>query len=156
LDNEPTLIPHNPNPPAVTLNLQAVFVGKDGLRAGWGLLIFIGFFAVLFLYIGVIGHGFHPPHRKFANPGGGIGIPPYFFFADALPFLATVFITGIMSRIEHRPNSVYGLGGSRKLTHFLSELAWGIICLSLLVLTLWGTGFLVIDSRVLFGRDIFR
>jgi hypothetical protein len=61
-----------------------------------------------------------------------------------------------MSKIERRRISVYGLGGSRKLTHFLAGLAWGVTCLSLLVLTLLKTGFLVIDSRLLSGIAIFR
>ena len=61
-----------------------------------------------------------------------------------------------MSKIEQRPNSVYGLGGSRRLPNFFAGLAWGVTCLSLLVLTLWKTGFLVIDSRLLFGSDILR
>ncbi len=42
------------------------------------------------------------------------------------------------------------------LAHFFAGLAWGITCLSLLVLTLWKTGLLVFDSRVLFGGDIIR
>src|SRR5262249_53747754 len=60
------------------------------------------------------------------------------------------------SRIEHRPNSVYGLGGSRKMPYFLAGLGWGIVCLSLLIFSLWKTGFLVIDSRLLFGSDVVR
>ena len=61
-----------------------------------------------------------------------------------------------MSKIERRPNSVYGLGGSHKVAHFFAGLAWGVVCLSLLVLTLWKTGLLVIDRRLLFGNDVFR
>jgi membrane protease YdiL (CAAX protease family) len=155
LDNEPTLTPTDPILPAPPSNLQKVFIGKDGLRAGWSLLIFISFFAVLIICVRVIGHKFHPGPKS-AQPGAAVGISPYAFFAEALPFLATLLITWIMSKIEQRPNSVYGLGGSRKLPRFLSGLTWGVTCLSLLVLTLWKTGFLVIDSRLLFGRDIFR
>jgi hypothetical protein len=61
-----------------------------------------------------------------------------------------------MSKIEHRPNSVYGLGGKRPLENFLTGLGWGAACLSLLVFTLWATGLLVIDSRLLFGAAAFR
>jgi membrane protease YdiL (CAAX protease family) len=61
-----------------------------------------------------------------------------------------------MSKIERRRNSVYGLGGSRKLSHFLAGLAWGVTCLSLLVVTLLKTGLLVIDSRLLSGSAILR
>jgi hypothetical protein len=61
-----------------------------------------------------------------------------------------------MSKIEHRPNSVYGFGDSRKVQHFFAGMGWGIICLSLLILTLLKAGLLVIDGRLLFGRDILR
>ena len=46
-------------------------------------------------------------------------------------FLATLLVTWIMSKIEKRPNSVYGLGGKRALPNFLAGLAWGVACLSL-------------------------
>jgi hypothetical protein len=81
---------------------------------------------------------------------------PYLPIAEAVPFLATLLITWIMSKIEQRPNSVYGLGGRRKLPYFFAGLAWGVTCLSLLVLTLLKGGFLVVDSRLLIGRDILR
>lgn len=133
-----------------------MFIGKDGLRAGWSLLIFFGLFALLILYVGMIGHGFHLRSPRRALPAGQIGVPPYYFLLEVFPFLATVFITWIMSRIEQRPNSVYGLGGRRKLQRFLAGLGWGVACLSLLILTLWATGFLVIGRRMLFGGEIFH
>ena len=45
---------------------------------------------------------------------------------------------------------------AHKLVPLPRRLAWGVTCLSLLVLTLWKTGLLVIDSRLLFGSDILR
>ncbi|MGA7220152.1 MAG: CPBP family intramembrane glutamic endopeptidase [Candidatus Sulfotelmatobacter sp.] len=68
----------------------------------------------------------------------------------------TVLVTWIMSKIERRPNSAYGLGGRNGVKYFFSGLAWGIVCLSLLIMVLWKAGFLVIDNRLLFGPDIFR
>jgi len=56
--------------------------------------------------------------------------PTFLFIAESLPLLATLFVTWIMSKIERRPNSVYGLGGTRKLPHFFAGLAWGVSCLT--------------------------
>ena len=70
--------------------------------------------------------------------------------------LVTVVATWIMSKIERCPNSSYGLGGNRKLSHLLAGLGWGVICLSLLVAGLWTAGYLVIDKRLLFGFDTLR
>jgi hypothetical protein len=61
-----------------------------------------------------------------------------------------------MSKIERRPISAYGLGIRRKLPHFFAGLAWGVICLSLLVVTLWKAKLLVFNGRLLFGNDILR
>jgi membrane protease YdiL (CAAX protease family) len=75
---------------------------------------------------------------------------------ESIPLAAVLLVTWIMSKVERRPNSVYGFGGSRKVAHFFAGLAWGVVCLSLLVLSLWKTGLLVIDGRLLFGSDILR
>ncbi|MFY9741844.1 MAG: CPBP family intramembrane glutamate endopeptidase, partial [Candidatus Sulfotelmatobacter sp.] len=73
-----------------------------------------------------------------------------------IPFVITVLVTWVMSKIERRPNSVYGFGGTRKVTYFFAGLAWGVTCLSLLIATLWKTGLLLIDGRVLHGSAILR
>jgi hypothetical protein len=68
----------------------------------------------------------------------------------------TFLVTWIMSKIERRPISVYGLGGQSKLPRFLAGAFWGVLFLSLLVLLLVKTGLLIIDRRLLFGGDVFR
>ncbi len=135
--------------------LHKIFIGKDGLRAGWSLAIFIAILAVLVVAVNVIGHKFFPHNPKVANDASVITIKSG-FIQESIPFVLVLFVTWIMSKIERRPNSVYGLGGSRKLPHFLAGLAWGVVCLSLLVGTLWKTGLLVIDQRLIFGGDVLR
>jgi membrane protease YdiL (CAAX protease family) len=134
--------------------LQKIFIGVDGLRAGWSLSIFIVLLVALLKGVGAIVRLMH----LFPKGSGGDTalVPSFGFFAEFVPFLATLLVTWIMSKIEKRPNSVYGLGGRRKLPNFLTGLAWGVTCLSLLVLTLWRTGLLVIDSRLLFGLGALR
>jgi len=122
------------------------------LRAGWSLLIFVALFAAIAVCVRFIGHKIHPAPP---NPGAEIS-PAFGYFAESLNFGLTLLVTWIMSKIERRPIAVYGFGDSRKLPHFLAGLAWGAVCLSLLVLTLWKTGLLVINSRLLHGSDILR
>jgi membrane protease YdiL (CAAX protease family) len=143
--------PGEPAPPASTL--RNIFIGADGLRAGWSLLIFIALMAVLLKGINALDDLLHfSPNR-----GPSSDAPPSFLFiAESLPLLATLLVTWIMSKIERRPNSVYGLGGIRNIPHFFTGLAWGVTCLSLLVLTLCKTGLLVIDGRLLFGSVALR
>ena len=142
-----------PIPPALPSKLRHVFIGKEGLRAGWSLLIFIAIF-------GAIGFGINDIAHKVLHvspPKPGAELPALFgTLAEGLNFFVVLFVTWVMSKIERRPNSVYGFGDNRAFAHFFAGLGWGVICLSLLILTLWKTGLLVFDSRLLFSSDIFR
>lgn len=150
-----TLISSEPALPPQPSTLHKIFIGKDGLRAGWSLLIFFAILAVLIVAVNLIGHKLFPRNPKLANDASVITIKAG-LIQESIPIVLVVFVTWIMSKIERRPNSVYGLGGSRKLPHFFAGLAWGVTCLSLLVLILWKTGLLVIDSRLIFGSDVLR
>jgi len=156
LNDDATVPPAESMPPVPTSRMQKVFIGKDGLRAGWGLLIFIALFAAIIFGINVIGHKFHPPAPRTAKTSPEVIPAPRLFVTEAVVFLVTFFVAWIMSKIEERPQSVYGLGGKRKLARFFAGLAWGVTCVSLLVLTLWKTGFLVIDGRLLFGSGVLH
>ncbi|MGA2686510.1 MAG: CPBP family intramembrane glutamic endopeptidase [Candidatus Korobacteraceae bacterium] len=149
------LVPTEPALPPQPSALRKVFIGKDGLRAGWSLLIFLAILAVLVVAVNVIGHKFFPANAKLANNASVITIKSG-LIQESIPIVLVLLVTWIMSKIERRPNSVYGLGGRRKLPHFFSGLVWGVTCLSLLVATLWKAGLLVIDSRLLFGSDVLR
>jgi len=152
LDQDATLTPIEPGPPPRPSAVRKIFVGTEGLRAGWSLLIFIAIFAAIAFCVQVLIHKFHAPPPK---PGAELSFS-FGYIAESLNFGLTFLVTWIMSKIERRPIAVYGFGDSRKLPHFFAGLAWGVACLSLLILTLWKMGLLVIDSRLLSGSDIFR
>ncbi len=153
--NEAPLTPIEPSPVTRPSALRNIFIGADGLRAGWSLLIFISLFAAMMFAVNIIGHKLHPSSPKGPNADSSFSLTSN-YINESVPFAVVLFLTWIMSKIERRPNSVYGLGGTRKLQHFFAGLAWGVTCLSLLVLALWKTGLLVIDSRLLFGATAFR
>jgi uncharacterized protein len=155
LNQDATLIPTEPIPPQQPSAIRKIFIGKDGLRAGWSLLIFIAIFASIAFCVNVIGHKIHPAAPGAAKPPSEISISSGLLL-ESIPFAMTLLVTWIMSKIERRPNGVYGLGDSRKFSHFLGGLVWGIICLSLLIFTLWKMGLLVFDGRLIFGKDILR
>lgn len=140
--------------PPRKFTVRSIFVGAEGLRAGWSLLIFLALMAALLKGVSVIGNLLHLVPKQSA--GNGEIAPTFALVSESIPFLATLFVTWIMSKIEKRPNSVYGLGGKRALPNFLAGLAWGVACLSLLVLLLWSTGNLVFDRRLLFGFSAIR
>jgi membrane protease YdiL (CAAX protease family) len=151
--NEP-IPPVEQSPEPQPSTLRNIFLGKDGLRAGWSLLIFIALMVSLLQSVSAINVRLHLLPK---SPAPNADFTPAFLFAfESILFLATLLATWIMSKIERRRNSVYGLGGQRKLPHFFAGLAWGVACLSLLVFSLWKTGLLVIDSRLLFGSSVLR
>lgn len=162
MNHDATLTPTEPILPAASSSnppstLRKIFIGKDGLRAGWSLLIFIAICAAIVFLVNVIGHKLFPPAAKTAKAASDkAATPRAFFISESLPLLVTLLVTWIMSKIERRPNSVYGFGGRRRLSRFFAGLVWGVVCISLLVFTLWKTGLLVIDSRLIFGGGIFR
>lgn len=142
------LIPEASVPPPQPSTLRKVFIGADGLRAGWSLLLFIALLAAILFAVHIISHKLNPHPHHDETPGLS-----FLFLSDGIPLLATLLVTWIMSKIERRPNSIYGLGGRHKVSLFFSGLAWGVIFLSLLIAILWKTGLLVIGARLLFGAN---
>jgi membrane protease YdiL (CAAX protease family) len=153
LNNFTTPATPSPDSPPPVSRSHHIFIGRDGLRAGWSLLIAIAFFSILFPALNAFAHKLHlvAPHALEIEPS-----PGPVFFTEILAFLVTCLVTWIMSKIERRPLSVYGLGGQSKLPRFLAGAFWGVFFLSLLVLLLVKTGLLVIDGRLLFGGDVLR
>jgi len=140
--------------PANQSRLHKIFIGSEGLRAGWSLVIFAALMAALLkgaTALAALTHLAPDPGAAAKEISFSFGV-----FAESIPLIAIVFVTWIMSRIEKRPNSVYGLGGTRRVPNFFMGLAWGVTCLSLLVLILWKVSLLAIDGRILFGSAVLR
>src|SRR5262249_32001135 len=125
--------PVAPPPPST---LRKIFLGKDGLRAGWSLLIFVAIFAALAFCINrtlrMLGVPRPDPKAEWSPLSGILG--------EGGSFLLVMLVTWIMSKIERRSFGVYGLGDQRKLAHFLAGMAWGIVGLSVLIFTLRQAG----------------
>jgi hypothetical protein len=151
------LIPEEPSA------LRYVFFGADGLRAGWGLLLYI---AILFACAQVthyvqtaIRH-----HNSEAAAGSAnapvdtskLMAPRATIVGEGLVFLVVMFATFILSRVERRSFGTYGLGGRRRVVQFAAGLFWGVVCLSLLVGSLRWMGFLQFDGRVLSVGAVLR
>ena len=136
-----------------------IFFGDEGLRVGWGLLLFLALWlAFTFLGQALSRHlGVHVPVRA---PHTEMGPAPV-FWAEGLQLLAVALATLVLSWIEHRPMRVYGLGlgefrrryGAR---NFFSGLFWGFTALSILVAILVLSGVLVFDGTLLSGPQALR
>lgn len=138
-------------PPRPSL-LRRTFIGADGLRAGWSLMIFVLMLTGVLFTVMKIAMKIHPPSGHHSPEVSWQTM----LLNEVIPFFAIVLITWIMSKIERRPNSVYGLGGTRRASLFFAGLCWGLACLTLLFVILWRSGLLVVDKRVLYGSDVVR
>ena len=156
-------------PSSPRFTLREVFAGSDGLRAGWGLLLYVVLLAAL-----IAGGGFlvNPPrhHSASAQPNASaqsapqsskssapVLLPPKaILLGDGMTSLSVLIAAWLMGKIERRPSSAYGLGGWRRLPNFLAGLGWGVALLSLLVFSLRASGLLVFDARLLFGASALR
>jgi len=142
-----------------------VFFGPFGLRAGWSALIYIPLaiiFAIILIVtaLGIAGklpgviHDIQHP-AKFTTPQP---IPDVLshdvFIGETLDFSGLALAALVLSRIERRRFSVYGIGLNR-LADFLPGAFWGLALLSLLIAILRATHHLVFDAQVLHGAAIY-
>ena len=158
---DPSALPDNilsaPAPQAAPKRrrVHRIFFGDEGLRAGWGILLFV------LLCLGS-NYAVSRMHLLPSQPHTTTGqsspeLPPVSsIVSEGVMLLLVSLATLILSRIECRPIGVYGLGGSGRLRLFLYGFFWGLVLLSLLVLFLWQTHLLIFDRLLLAPAAIFR
>ena len=117
-------------------SVVTLFVGAQGLRAGWGLLLFV--ITALAIYV-------LPLLLLPLDFSGEVGL-----FMSEVMLLASVSVgTAIMAWVEGRGVWSYGLNGPRALPRCLRGSLWGVVLLTVLVAGLFAGGHLAIDSRAL-------
>jgi membrane protease YdiL (CAAX protease family) len=125
-----------------------VFVGRQGIRAGWSIGIF-------FLLMALFTAAFFMPTitlLKHYNISTEDMQPLSACATELAAFLGLLAATMVMSRIEHKPIIFYGLQGTRRFVRFLYGLFCGVIALSILVGVLNLSDLLVFDGQQMFGK----
>lgn len=135
-----------PPPPPSTIG--RIFIGADGLRAVWCLLLY-GFLVFLTGYgLSFLLHVARLDHLpKMWN----------FLSRETGALVSAILPALIMAKIEGRPFGVYGLprsGAFRK--HFWSGIVWGIGSLTVLMLALRGVHAFYFGGPALHGLRIFK
>lgn len=125
--------------------LRRAFVGEQGMRAGWSVLLFIAIYEILNTAVMAgLGH--------FISPDLKGPIPLSFaLLQEGCEVLVVLIATWAMARMEHRPLFSYGYTGDHKLVRLISGALWGCLCLSVVVGVLWKAGWLVFDGLSLDG-----
>ncbi|MGA3134859.1 MAG: CPBP family intramembrane glutamic endopeptidase [Terracidiphilus sp.] len=130
-----------------------VFLGSQGLRAGWSVLAFFLLVGLLAVPVGFVVVKLHllDAGRKLDFTVSNA------FFGELTSLLPLVGAAALMALIERRRNLLaYNLDGPRRFPHFLSGLAAGFLSLSALVGVLaWGH-WLHFGPVALSGIAIYR
>jgi len=143
VDSEPA-----PRSPSSKWTLRSSFVGPQGIRSGWSMLIFTTIVVVEVLITRVpINHLLHSMKH---NPSLEAWSP---VVAAGILALLVLAATAIMAKIEQRPVLSYGFIDKRRLSRFVLGIAGGVAALSALVLALKMSGWLIFDGRALHGKS---
>src|ERR1700748_2673189 len=92
-------------------NIRNIFIGPNGIRAGWRFALFLALLAIFRQLI--IQHGLRliPGCLKIAKAAQGSGVltPQFQLMLQAGTILTVFLAAGIMGRIEKRSFEAYGL-----------------------------------------------
>ena len=127
-----------------------LFMGKNGLRAGWRLLIY------LVLVIG-ISSGISILVRHFVGRQTGLPSTQIMTLQEALSFALVFGVAWVMSRIEHRSPGVYGLPvGEAFGRKFWLGFLFGLVEISLLIGLISAFGGYSFGPLAIHGSDIVK
>lgn len=145
---QPLIMPALPEPKPP---LHSIFVGPEGLRAGWRFTIYlVAFFALLFLISLVTKPLLHlHAHQK----------PPVWVFllGEVESLVAAIVPALVMARVEKRPFGVYGLPSQAAFgKQFWIGLVWGICAITLLLAVMRGVGVFYFGGLALHGARILK
>lgn len=137
-----------PPPPPQNTGMRYIFMGRDGLRAGWRFFLYLAMAVVtgiiLFIPIGILVHrGLNDLWVK--------------FLGESASLVAAIVPAVVMGRIEHRPFAVYGLprrGAFGKL--FWIGLVWGLAALTLLLAGMHAAKVFDISGIALHGIRVWK
>jgi membrane protease YdiL (CAAX protease family) len=133
----------------IRARLRWIFVGSQGIRAGWSVLIFL---FVIGLPAGLLGLALHHYHIK-PKPSNTLA-PWLLLMSEAVTIAFIAGATAVMAWIERRSLWSYGLDRHRLLPNAAAGWMGGFLSLSLLVMIMAGGGFLVFDGLALHGVSI--
>ena len=128
-----------------------IFVGPNGIRAGWRLLIFAAIFSPLYYAAGRIVDSL--THRFNVDPYSPLGIT----IGMGVFAVAVFLVSWIMAKIEGRSIADYGLPWRRAFCQqYWQGAAISIASLTILLLVLRLAGAFSFGSPTLHGADIWK
>jgi uncharacterized protein len=152
--------PPEPPPPSAEAAVTKVFVGPNGIRAGWRLAIWLILFILLAAIINAILHRIPYIAQNFPGPKKGepeVMTPWGQIFSEGSTVLLLFLSVWIMSLIEKKSFKDYGLPARGAFgTRFWQGIAFGFASISLLMGAIGGLHGFSIEGLALSGADIAK
>jgi len=128
--------------------IAVVFLGPNGIRAGWRLLIYV----IIAVVAGVILSRL----VRVLGVGATKGLSPSIaIVGEGLPFLAVLLAAAVMARIERRSFADYALPARCAFgARFWQGVAWGFVALTVLLLLIRADHGFSLGSIALHGRPL--
>jgi uncharacterized protein len=128
---------------------QWIFLGPNGLRAGWSILAFAVICGILIVVCGfVIG--------PFVHVREGVLTPLNGLLLELSQLIPAIAATCVMAMLEHRPALFYGYQGRARAARLISGLVWGFVAISCVIVLLRRLGYLEMDGRAVGGMTALR
>ena len=148
---EPSLHPGTPpQTPREHTAFDRIFVGPNGLRAGWSILLFYAIYYLLRVLVGTVFYAAGLIGETLDNSASSI------LAAELVPFTSLLAAAAIMALLEGRRFSSYNLAGPRRARRFATGAIAGFSALSLLVAALVCGGWLHVAHGALSGAEALR
>jgi uncharacterized protein len=133
--------------------LKNIFVGNQGIRAGWSIGIFIILLSILTVTFTLPVHFLLEKNNMIEK---SLMQPIQSGAGEFAAFLGLLGASMIMALIEHKPLISYGLEGRQQLPRFAYGFLSGMAALSALVLVLKLCGLILIDGPNIFGWEAIK
>ncbi len=131
--------------------LRWIFIGGQGLRAGWSVALFL---VLTILFLLMLGTAASAVIKNVLHEKPGAFTPLSSIVGEVISVLAILGAGAIVAAIEHRRITEYNLSGAGWLRHFAGGLAAGFAALSALVGAMaWG-GWIHFGPVALSGTKI--
>jgi hypothetical protein len=127
-----------------------VFLGPQGLRCGWSMLLFAALYHLFRIVTGIVFYSLGLVGDTFDFSASAL------FFSELIPLLALLGAVALMSLFEGRGFLSYNLNGQGRAGNFLAGAAAGFAALSALVGTLVAGGWIHCAPATLATPQIFR
>jgi CAAX protease family protein len=139
--------------------IRNIFIGPDGIRVGWRLLMFVTIFAALFYAIIQRAYRLIPAFAEIAKQAqtGGVLTPEFSLIFEGTVLAITLLTTWIMSRIEKRPFGTYGIplqDAFGKL--FWQGAVWGLAFETVEILSIYAFGGFSFGTVALAGPALAK